>query len=225
MTRRALVFDLDDTLMDTYGQLVVGAHRQACLAMQQAGLDVPLDELCATRQRLLAEQPREEINALLAAHYGQPDAGVIQAGFETYYNPDITFLEPFPGVPQLLAELGREAELFLLTAGFEATQAKKVRLLGIGHHFRDIVYVPADRPDGKYQALIQLQRAHGYAFSEMVVIGDRINNEIAAGNRLGCPTIWLRHGEYAHLEPAGPDEQPTLIAEIITHLPALLTRL
>lgn len=225
MTRRALVFDLDDTLMDTHGQLVMGAHLQACAAMRRAGLDVPLEELMATRLRLLREQPREEINALLAEHYGSDDRNVVQAGFDTYFNPEITELDPFPGVPELLAELGRSYQLFLVTSGFRPAQEKKVKTLGIDSHFREIVYVPADQPNGKHAAFIRLQQDHGCDFADMIVIGDRINNEIAAGNRLGCPTIWLRHGEFSHLEPEGPEEQPTLIADRISRLPELLARL
>ncbi|HEY9841026.1 MAG TPA: HAD family hydrolase [Candidatus Obscuribacterales bacterium] len=222
---RALVFDLDDTLMDTYGQLVMDAHRQACAAMQRAGLDIPLEELMATRLHLLQAQPRHEVNELLAAQYGCSDPEVIRTGFETYFNPEITALEPFPGVPELLAALSRESELFLVTAGFRQTQEKKIQTLGLAGYFREICYVPADRAQGKDEAFVYLQGKYGWDFTEMIIIGDRIHNEIAAGNRLGCHTIWLRHGEFAHLEPEGPHEQPTLIAEHITQLPELLAQL
>lgn len=225
MTARALVFDLDDTLMDTHGQLVMEAHLQACAAMQRAGLDVPLEDLMDTRLRLLQEQPREEVNALLAAQYNCQDTRIIQAGFETFLNPHITELEAFPGVHDLLAELAQSYDLFLVTAGSRPAQQKKIEVLEIGDCFREIHYIPPQQPDGKYQALVDLQQAYGYAFADMIVIGDRIHNEIAAGNRLGCPTIWLRHGEFAHLEPEGPHEEPTLKAEVITQLPDLLAQL
>ena len=222
---RALVFDLDDTLMDTYGQLVMDAHRQACLAMHQAGLDVPVEELMATRLRLISAAPREEVNALLARHYSCAEQKVVQAGIDTYFNPEITEIEPFPGVYEMLDQLSADHELFLVTAGFERTQAKKIQVLGIGAYFREICYVPVDQLDGKYAAFCYLQRKYSYAFADMVIVGDRITNEIAAGNRLGCPTIWIRHGECAHIAPAGPHEEPTLSAEAIHALPALLQQL
>lgn len=221
----ALIFDLDDTLMDTYGQLVMDAHRQACAAMHRAGLDVPVDELMATRVRLISQHPRAEINQLLAEHYDANDPEIVRAGFDTYFNPVITELEPFPGVPEMLARLSAEHDLFLVTSGFQKPQQRKVEVLGIGEYFREICYVPVDQPEGKHEAFKYLQQKYGCAFEKMIVIGDRINNEIVHGNRLGCPTIWVRHGECAHILPEGPHEEPTLIAEAIHHLPELLQQL
>lgn len=225
MSWQALVFDLDDTLMDTYGQLVMDAHRQACVAMQQKGLDIPLETLLATRLRLLKEQPRAEINSLLASHFDQAEPEIIQAGFETYFNPEITVLEPFPGVHELLESLKSKHALFLVTAGSARTQARKVEVLGIGHYFEEIIYVPLDQPDGKYESFKTLQQKYAYRFEKMVIIGDRISNEIAAGNRLGCPTIWMQHGECLHDLPAGPHEEPCLTTRNIAELPQLLGQL
>jgi len=225
MTAQALIFDLDDTLMDTYGQLVPEAHRQACLAMQQAGLDVPLETLYATRQRLLQEQPRESVDHLLATHYGYPDPEIIAAGHHTYFNPTIQTLEPFPGVPEMLQRLNQSYPLFLVTSGYEQTQARKVQALGIGPCFAEILYVPVNERQGKEQRFRYLQQKYAYAAAQMVVIGDRVSNEIAAGNRLGCPTIWIRHGECAHILPEHPEETPTLVAQHILQVPDLLQQI
>ncbi|MGV3525576.1 MAG: HAD family hydrolase [Candidatus Sericytochromatia bacterium] len=225
MRPQALVFDLDDTLMDTYRQLVMQAHYQACRAMQQAGLNVSVDTLFATRLALLSSQPRAEINQLLAAHYDCQDEKVIQAGYETYFNPEIGILEPFAGVPEMLSELGQDYQLFLVTSGYSQTQQRKVEALGIGAHFREICYPAIHDPTGKYTAFAYLQQKYAYHPAEMVVIGDRITNEIVAGNRLGCPTIWIQQGECAQIEPQTPDEEPTLRAQHVQQVPALLQQL
>lgn len=225
MRPQALVFDLDDTLMDTYRQLVMQAHHQACRAMLQAGLDVPLELLFATRLELLSSQPRAEINQLLAHHFHCHDEHVIQAGYETYFNPEIGELEPFAGVPEMLSTLGQEYHLFLVTSGYSQTQQRKVEALGIGAHFREICYPAIHDPQGKYTAFAYLQQKYAYQPAEMVVIGDRITNEIVAGNRLGCPTIWIQQGECAQIVPQTPDEEPTLRAQAIQQLPLLLQQL
>jgi HAD superfamily hydrolase (TIGR01509 family) len=224
MTAQALIFDLDDTLIDTYGQLVPEAHRQACIAMVNAGLPVPVDELYATRQALLMAHPRTEINTLLAEHYGYPDPAIIQAGHDTYLNPQITELEPFPGVPELLTTLADAYRLFLVTAGFTHAQQKKIEVLGIGHHFHDICFVDPTRPgpQTKHEAFQILLDRHGISPHHTVVIGDRITNEIAAGNRLGCHTIWMRHGECAHITPEHPDEHPHHTIDAIHQLTGVL---
>ena len=49
---RAVVFDLDDTLFDTFGQCVVAAHREAARAMVAAGLRADEETVVARRLRL-----------------------------------------------------------------------------------------------------------------------------------------------------------------------------
>lgn len=222
MPPRALIFDLDDTLMDTCGQLVPEAHRQACLAMQAAGLAVPLDELLQTRLQLIRSQPRADIDQLLAAHYGCQTPAVARAGHQAYFNPVFERLQPFPGVPELLAGLSQEHSLYLVTSGYAETQARKVAALNIGHWFEDIGYIPVQAQQGKQQYFSELIQSRSYHPQDVVIIGDRINNEIVAGNRLGCPTIWIRQGECAHILPESPEETPRFTTDSVLNLPHIL---
>lgn len=219
---RALVFDLDDTLMDTQGQLVDQAHYQACVAMHRAGLDVPVEQLFARRQKLLQEQPRGDVDRLLAQDFDCHDPDIIASGRQTYFNPEFDQLEPFPQVPELLARLKRQYPLFLLTSGYAETQARKVAALKIADFFEEIYYASIDNPLGKQEALQALSAKHGLAYPEIWVIGDRITNEIVIGNRLGCPTVWVQHGECAHIQPESPEEMPDFRVESVLELPNLL---
>lgn len=222
MPPQALVFDLDDTLMDTHGQLVGEAHRQACFAMQAAGLEVPVEILLETRLRLLQERPREDVDVLLAAHYDCQDPEVIAAGHQAYFNPEISALEPFPGVPEMLQDLQYRYQLFLVTSGYAETQSRKIEVLGLGPYFEEIYFAPVGNPQGKAEALQYLQQKYALPYAKMVVIGDRISNEIVIGKRLGCPTIWIQHGECAHILPDGPHEEPDLRTHSVTQIPHLL---
>jgi len=225
MKFQALVFDLDDTLMDTHGQLVSEAHWQACLAMHATGLNVPINDLFATRMRLLKEQPRADIDLILAHYYDCQNPAVIAAGHKTYFNPHISHLDPFPGVPEMLAHLKEDHKLFLVTSGYEQTQARKIDVLGLRDYFEEVCYAPVGNPRGKEEALKYLSQKYALDYTSMVVIGDRISNEIATGNRLGCPTIWIRHGECAHILPEGPHEEPDLSTDSVTQIPLLLQQL
>lgn len=225
MKVHALVFDLDDTLMDTYGQLVTEAHWQACLAMQRAGLNVSVNDLFATRMRLIKEQPRADIDLILAQYYDCQDALVIAAGHNTYFNPYISKLIPFPGVPEMLGHLKQEHQLFLVTSGYEKTQARKIDVLGLRPYFEEVCYAPVGNPKGKEEALRHLHEKYKLDYAAMVVIGDRVSNEIATGKRLGCPTIWIRHGECAHILPEGPHEEPDLTTDSVVYVPQLLNKL
>ncbi len=222
MTIQALVFDLDDTLMDTHGQLVPEAHRQACFAMQKAGLDIPFEELYGVRMQLVDAFPRGDINQLLAAHFNCEDPDVPAAGHTTYFNPQIGELKAFPGVPEMLADLQQDFHLFLLTSGYPEPQAQKVNALGISAFFKQIYYASIDEPAAKKQALEQIAQDYDYAFSEIMVIGDRINNEILWGNHLGCVTVWIQQGECAGIVPESPEEKPHRQVSSVTDLPQIL---
>jgi len=193
--------------------------------MQVAGLDVPVKDMFATRMRLTQEQPRADLDLILAAHYDCQNSRVIAAGHKTYFNPSISHLDPFPGVPDMLAALKQEHKLFLVTSGYEQTQARKIDVLGLRHYFEEVCYAPVGNPKGKEEALIHLQQKYALDYASMVVIGDRISNEIATGKRLGCPTIWIRHGECAHILPEGPHEEPDLSTDSVTQVPLLLQQL
>lgn len=224
-TIRALIFDLDDTLMDTFGQLVPEAHRQACIAMQEAGLDVPLEELLSTRWELIRQQPRAEVNQLLAAAYDCALPEVVQAGIDTYFNPAFDTLEPFPGVREMLLALRQQYHLFLLTSGIPEAQQRKVKALRFEDYFHELLYAPLAQERAKYHAIKGLVQRHALDFGEMVVIGDRITNEIVAGNQLGCYTIWIQQGECLGILPETPDETPDLKTSRILDIPQLLTQL
>ncbi len=222
---RALIFDLDDTLMDTFGQLVPEAHRQACLSMQRAGLNVSLERLMQKRNALLKAYPRAEVNRLLANAFDCYEEAVVQAGMDAYFNPRFDRLEPFPGVREMLVQLQQNYALFLLTSGIPEAQQRKISALQFEPYFRELLYAPLHEERAKYRAIEALVQRYDYAFCETVVIGDRINNEIVAGNQLGCYTIWIQQGECLGILPETPEEEPHFSTSDILDVPQLLTQL
>ncbi len=67
MKYTTLIFDLDDTLLDTWGQLVQPAARESCQAMIEAGLNADLEECIEKRTDFFINRPREDLFALLIA--------------------------------------------------------------------------------------------------------------------------------------------------------------
>src|SRR5919201_1625998 len=90
-----------------------------------------------------------------------------------------------------LAEL--PARLFLVTSGFRRLQESKVRALGIRSRFEHIVIDAIDEPDRKGKAALfaDILRTYGLAPTEVLVVGDDEDSEIAAGNRLGILTVQI----------------------------------
>lgn len=220
--RYAILFDLDDTLFDCTSQLVMPAHRGAVTAMIAAGLTAQPGEALKKRLELFAASPREDVNKLLAEFYECKDPGVAQAGHDAFYKRDIRPIQPEDGVPGMLERLRDRYGIFLVTAGDPETQAKKVEMLALQKHFDEIVYVDSSKGETKEDAFRGLLERHQLAPADCIAIGNRVDSEIRAGKSLGIRTIWVRRGEYAHLEPDGPEETPDHTVETISVLPALI---
>lgn len=218
----AIVLDLDDTLFDTTAQLMEPAHREAAQAMIDAGLAADLDGLLQLRLELQRGYPTEDTNVLAARAYGHPpDSPIVTAARETYYRRRIESLEPFPGTRPLLQALHGRCKLLLLTTGHPGTQRSKVTLLDIAHFFADMVFLPIDEAD-KRAGLRSLLRYHKVDASRSVVVGDRIDREIAAGRSLGTWTVRMKRGEGGGMQPAGPHQRPHYTVPVIEALAPVL---
>lgn len=204
----AVVLDLDDTLVDTTGQLMEPAHREAAKAMIDAGLNADLEGLLALRLELQRSAPDEDTNVLVAKAYGHPPESVIvTAARDTYYRRRIEKLDPFPGTHQVLRALQGRCKLLLLTTGHPGTQRSKVGLLDIASFFDDMVFLTLDGSD-KRAGLRSLLRSHRLDAARTVVVGDRIDREIAAGRLLGTWTVRMDGGEGGGMVPASPHHRP-----------------
>jgi FMN phosphatase YigB (HAD superfamily) len=82
---------------------------------------------------------------------------------------------------------------FLVTSGFRRLQESKVRALDARAHFDEIYIDAIDEPDRKGKGAIfeDILRTHSLQPHETLVVGDDADSEIAAGNRLGIPTVQI----------------------------------
>ncbi len=118
--------------------------------------------------------------------------------------PYLTLVE---GAKEFLDTYGTQS--ILLSAGFSELQYAKLHTVGVRESFKEvhIVLVPQD----KAAVLKHLVYAAGVVPEDIVVVGDRIDMEIRAGNGFGCTTVRLQlpGAKYAQLEPAEDLEIPT----------------
>jgi FMN phosphatase YigB (HAD superfamily) len=100
----------------------------------------------------------------------------------------------------LLQDLRDRATLYLLTEGNLDFQGAKIDHLGIRSFFREVVIVPSG-PGAKHGALASLLERGRHPPASVVVVGNRLDREIRAGNRLGVTTVWVRRGEGSAVLP------------------------
>jgi len=204
---QALLFDLDDTLLDTSRLLVPAAHREAAEAMVRAGLPTSLEQAYQARLSLAVLHPRVDVNRLTARHFHCELEPVIEAGRTAFYHRKIGPLRLEPSVAALLTFLRSRYRLFLVTVGSLETQSAKVRALGLEPWFEAIEYVDhqgEERKEDRFRALLDRYRLEA---GRCMVIGDRPDAEIAAGNRLGMYTVRLLRGEHRHSWSEVTEEQ------------------
>ena len=209
---RCVIFDLDDTLYDCYGQRVKPAHRHAARAMVKAGLNATMEDAFRARMRAFRDDPMlRHIDAVVTAHFGGGDpVAISEAARDAYFNCPVGKLTLFAGTMPLLRFLhARGVKCFVVSFGEPKIQHAKVRSLGLDSTPAiDRVFF-ADRQNllTKEAAFRQIQEEFSFQAGQMLVVGDRPMSEIRAGNELGMHTVRLHRGEFVSQEPQGKIEE------------------
>jgi FMN phosphatase YigB (HAD superfamily) len=203
---RAVVFDLDDTLFDCLGQCVGPAHREAAKAMVEAGARATVDEVLETRLAL-AGLGMDLDDAVAATFRSANPVRVAEAGRRAFYERDPGALRPFDFVPDVLRRVRAAARTVLLSTGHPGTQRKKIEALGLGEAFDEVILDDVFARPSKEELLSAFLARTGLRPGDVVVVGDRVESEIAAAVRLGMGALRIRGGEFGdRATPAGVAE-------------------
>lgn len=218
----AIVFDLDDTLIDTFGLLITPLERRTAKAMIDAGIQV---RDATTLACALLQCRRETPNDIQG---GLKRSGIICSP-EAIAKRDalledvsLDHLVLSAEVEHLLRRLYNHFGLYLLTSGSETFQTAKVEKLGIRQYFRDMKVVTTGTDVAKAWALENLASDRALAHDRILVVGNRLDQEIAAANSLGMRSVWVRHGEGSAMLPIKGRGEPDFSIEGLLGLPSLL---
>ncbi|MFK8138603.1 MAG: HAD family hydrolase [Bdellovibrionales bacterium] len=226
---KALIFDLDDTLFDTYGQLIQVALKETCQKMINCGLDAKLDQAMDYRNSLFDSKPRCNFCEELVSHFGvssnsshSPDQ-VIELGNQAFYSRKVgEDISVFSGVFKMLDGLQHSFKLYLVTAGNLETQQQKIHRLRIAEYFISIYCMDPSLEQTKSQAFKKILTTLDCKPADILSIGNRLDNEIKEAKELGMDTCYFVHGEYAKMKPSCPEENPDYTIDEITELVHIL---
>ena len=169
-----VVFDLDDTLIDTRNVLLPLALKRVVDAT-----GIPLERL----------DPRgKRIDEVLAGVKGLTQEQR-EAAAKAWYRPEVPPLTPFPGAREVLEALRGRVRLVLLTRGDPARQQRKIEQCGLGPLFDEIVIRAIEAPGSKRDDLQALLARHRIGPSKCSVIGDDDRDELKHARDLGCVAI------------------------------------
>jgi putative hydrolase of the HAD superfamily len=213
---RAMLIDMDDTILSAYGRPEIAWHT---IASEFAGELAPVSPQQAATEilkfarhfwstaepawRLKLEEARRAVVkggfAALATH-GQPpladDLAIRLADRFSAYREDEMFV--FPGAHEAIDALkALGVRLALVTNGAADTQRAKVERFALAQRF-DHVQIEGEHGFGKpdERAYKHAMQALGVTAPETWMVGDNLEWEVEAPQRLGIYAIWMDvHGE------------------------------
>lgn len=194
-----ILFDLDDTLIDTSGCITPIKLQDALRRMVAEGLVIAdMGEALEMVRRLdeTAESAKHTLAEFLEIQ--EADPRFLEIGVKEVYeniSPDIPVF-PFSDAVELLSELAVHHELVLVTQGSEELQRNKMKKAGIDMHlFSKIVVCGAEGKKIHYQSIVE---ERGVEREDVIACGDRIAIDLTPAKELGFTTVHVRKGRGKH---------------------------
>ncbi|PWK15820.1 HAD family hydrolase [Tumebacillus permanentifrigoris] len=220
MAVQAILFDLDDTLIDRRATMPKYAARFA------ADFADALDELTLEQlERAIVEtdgggyRGRDKFHDLLATLPWKKRPAV-EALIEHWNTVFPQVVEPMNGLFTLLNQLAvRGYRLGLITNGQSERQNAKLDLLGIRDYF-DVTLISAEVGYEKPDPLIFLLalEALGVEAEEAIYVGDHPQNDVGGAEFAGITPVWRRGCHPWPADQAEPEHQFVTLAEFLLWL-------
>ncbi|MDN3505794.1 MAG: HAD family hydrolase [Simkaniaceae bacterium] len=182
-----MIFDLDDTLIETSKCLTPYYLRSCFSAMQGAGSAGSLDDLIQLNEKALT------LTAALEEFCGGKKE-IYQAGLSALNQPlpkNIS-IDLLPGALEVLDELQAVHTLALVTKGNPQFQRLKMEKAGIQpERFSKLVIGNGPSKKSDYQMVLSDLKIDP---SEALVCGDRVSVDLSPAKELGMFTVHIRNG-------------------------------
>ncbi len=126
---------------------------------------------------------------------------------------------PYSDANRALKELKKKYTLGLVTLSKNRSQRTlQIGTSGLMPYFRCVLIVEQKTPE----KLLECMEEMGTTPETTAIVDDRTIRGIQAGNEIGCPTYWIRRGDYAHETPTDetgePDHIITTVADLLEFL-------
>ena len=240
MKLKAILFDLDDTILVAFGpaqwqwQRVIAAYvghlaplspAAAIAAIMDSSRELWADPARHKHWRHRIGEARRRIVAdafatLAAAGHRVPERVVCDALADDYNVLHDAELRCFPGAHDTLDRLKQlGVKLALITNGAAAPQRAKVVRFALEHRF-DHIQIEGEHGFGKPEerAYTHALEALGVSARETWMVGDNLEWEVAAPQRLGIHAIW-HDGYGTGLPPDCPVRPDRIICRLSELLP------
>lgn len=187
-----IIFDLDDTLIDTSGSITPHVLKNAFARFNTMGAS--FDEKAfgqLTRLHSSSLRGRDGVLEFLEL-YKRPE--LLDAAMEEIYlAPSLpSAIEPVEGSQAVLNQLRQTHSLALVTGGIDAVQRDKLTRANIDKEIFSYIFV--EEPSQKKNAYQKILEKTKLPASKVIVCGDRIGVDLTPAKQLGIKTVHFRFG-------------------------------
>lgn len=193
-----IIFDLDDTLIDTSGVVTPFKMKECLQALSSSGVIFPdfslaLNDLLE-RNRVA---PKSKDALIAFAKSVQANEMQIQSAIQVLTSPlPRSFHIPMtPHAQEILEHYRSRCSLAIVTGGHPPFQLDKLKKAGIDSSFFSMIAVPEDSVKKPYYQA--LQEKFCIPSQEIWVCGDRIEMDLRPAYELGFKTVHMRWGRGA----------------------------
>lgn len=215
---KAVVFDLDNTLLD-FNRMKEASVSAAAEAMMDAGLAGTREEIIKGIYEVYERkgiEAQDVFDCFLEEKLGRVDHRVLAAGVVAYRRAKAGSMNLFPGARFTIVELLRRGIKLGILSDAPALQAW-TRLAELGlHHYFDAVVTLDDtgkrKPEPEPFRLIL--KKLGVEPTEAIMVGDWAERDMEGARRVGMKTAFARYGS-GQKPPQGVDYVLEAIVDLL----------
>lgn len=189
-----IIFDLDDTLIDTSGSVIPFKLKALLSALIEEGVRLSFDEAFQAL-RILNQYSKSlydvfweflEINSIDIKYFIPIFEKVVS------HSKDLYEVWPLPNALELISELSRKHTLTIVSYGKKDFQYEKMKKAGIDTSIFSRIVISKNK-DKKpyYQALL---KELDFSPLDVLVCGDRIHRDLSPAKHLGFKTVHIKWG-------------------------------
>jgi HAD superfamily hydrolase (TIGR02253 family) len=222
---RAIVFDLDNTLVD-FMKMKDAAVEAAIDGMIDAGLRLPRAELRARIDTIYRSQGLEYqrvFDELIRNELGRIDPKILASGIVAYRRGRGAALVLYPHVQMTLLELAKRGiRLGVVSDAPEPQVWLRLCDLGLQHTFDAVVTFDDTgmrKPDAA--PFREVLRRLDVTPEQSLMIGDWAERDVVGGRSLGMKTVFARYGDTFDTQQSGADFDIDDVFELVRIADAL----
>lgn len=238
---KAVIFDLDSTLMDTHRYPLVASE----WLLKNSNVDTAEHRESYLRNLILRyfkaieaiadgapfRPPFDIVKAAMGNSLKDigfhPDPDLVEEATQRFRTLHVELSTPFSGVPELLSNLeSRRIRLGILTNSFVGNARVILDNSKLRHHFKAIVdcgEVQAFKPMPElFERTLALLDATP---SETLFVGDEYYADMVGGKGLQLTTVWINHREDSLeylVAKYGPENTPDYVTKTISEFAEML---